>query len=228
MHHVESRTFKDIYPRFKTMTGHFVDRKGGWDCHGLPVELEVEKEIGTTGKRDIEAFGVAEFNRRCRESVTRYVDDWEKLSERIGMWIDLDDAYWTMNTEYIESVWWSLKALHGRGLLQEADKVTAYCPRCGTALSDAEVAMGYETVEDPSVFLRLPLIDVPSDASLVGASLVVWTTTPWTLPSNEGAARRAAGGVRGGRARRGALGGRRGAARARAGRGRIDRRHAHG
>ncbi len=188
VHHVEARTFKDIYPRFKTMTGHYVPRKGGWDCHGLPVELEVEKEIGTTGKRDIEAFGVAEFNRRCRESVTRYIDDWAKLSERIGMWIDLEDAYWTMNTEYIESVWWSLKELHGRGLLQESDKVTAYCPRCGTALSDAEVAMGYETVEDPSVFLRLPLIEVPSDASLVGASLIVWTTTPWTLPSNEGAA----------------------------------------
>ena len=188
VHHVESRTFKDIYPRFKTMTGHHVPRKGGWDCHGLPVELEVEKEIGTTGKRDIEAFGVAEFNRRCRESVTRYVDDWERLTERIGMWIDLDDAYRTMDTEYVESVWWSLKRLHARGLLQEADKVTAYCPRCGTALSDAEVAMGYESVEDPSVFLRLPVLDAPGTPSLAGAALVVWTTTPWTLPANIGAA----------------------------------------
>ncbi len=188
VHHVESRTFKDIFPRYKTMTGHHVPRKGGWDCHGLPVELEVEKEIGTTGKRDIETFGIAEFNRRCRESVTRYVDEWERLSERIGMWIDLEDAYWTMNTDYIESVWWSLKQLHGRGLLQEADKVTAYCPRCGTALSDAEVALGYESVQDPSVFVRFPLEAVPRDPSLVGASLIIWTTTPWTLPANLGAA----------------------------------------
>jgi isoleucyl-tRNA synthetase len=195
VHHVESRTFKDIYPRFKTMTGHLVPRKGGWDCHGLPVELEVEKEIaaelgkeiGTTGKRDIEAFGVAEFNRRCRESVTRYVDDWARLTERIGFWLDLDDAYWTMNTEYIESVWWSLKRLHARGLLVEDDKVTAYCPRCGTALSDAEVAQGYETVQDPSLFVRLP-IDRSAGGALDGVSLLVWTTTPWTLPANTGVA----------------------------------------
>jgi isoleucyl-tRNA synthetase len=187
VHHVESRTFKDVYPRYKTMTGHLVPRKGGWDCHGLPVEIEVEREIGTTGKRDIEAFGVEAFNRRCRESVTRYVDDWKRLTERIGFWLDLDDAYWTMNTEYIESVWWSLKQLHGRGLLVEADRVTAYCPRCGTALSDAEVAQGYETVRDPSVFVRLEILDA-EDPDLVGASLLVWTTTPWTLPANTGAA----------------------------------------
>jgi isoleucyl-tRNA synthetase len=187
VHHVEPRTFKDVYPRFKTMTGHLVPRKGGWDCHGLPVELEVEKEIGTTGKRDIEAFGIAAFNERCRESVKRYVGEFERLTERIGYWVDLDDAYWTMNTEYIESVWWSLKSLFERGLLGEADKVTAYCPRCGTALSDAEVALGYRTVEDPSVFLRFPVVEA-GDAALVGASLLVWTTTPWTLPSNTGAA----------------------------------------
>jgi isoleucyl-tRNA synthetase len=186
-HHVEARTFKDVYPRFKTMTGHLVPRKGGWDCHGLPVEVEVEREIGTTGKRDIEAFGVAEFNRLCRESVGRYVDEFERLTERIGFWIDMSDAYRTMDTEYIESVWWSLKQLHGRGLLVEADRVTAYCPRCGTALSDAEVALGYETVEDPSVVLRLPVLEAP-DAALVGASLLIWTTTPWTLPSNTGVA----------------------------------------
>ncbi len=187
VHHVEPRTFKDVYPRFKTMTGHLVPRKGGWDCHGLPVELEVEKEIGTTGKGDIEAYGVAEFNQRCRESVQRYVGEFERLTERIGYWVDLDEAYWTMSPGYIESVWWSLKALFERGLLQEADKVTAYCPRCGTALSDAEVAQGYETVEDPSVFLRFPIVDADDD-SIVGAALVVWTTTPWTLPSNEGVA----------------------------------------
>jgi isoleucyl-tRNA synthetase len=187
IHHVEPRTFKDVYPRFKTMTGHRVPRKGGWDCHGLPVELEVEKEIGTTGKRDIESFGIAEFNERCRESVQRYVGDFERLTERIGFWIDMSDAYWTMNTEYIESVWWSLKQLHGRGLLFETDKVTAYCPRCGTALSDAEVALGYETVRDPSVFVRFPITKA-TDPSLTGAALLVWTTTPWTLPSNTGAA----------------------------------------
>jgi isoleucyl-tRNA synthetase len=188
VHHVEPRTFKDIYPRFKTMTGHFVPRKAGWDCHGLPVELEVEKEIGTTGKRDIEAFGIAEFNQRCRESVTRYVDEFARLTDRIGFWIDMSDAYWTMSTEYIESVWWSLKQLHARGLLVESDKVTAYCPRCGTTLSDAEVAMGYATVEDPSIYVRFELVEVPLRPELVGASLIAWTTTPWTLPSNSGLA----------------------------------------
>jgi isoleucyl-tRNA synthetase len=187
IHHAESRTFKDIYPRYRTMTGHFVARKAGWDCHGLPVELEVEKEIGTKSKRDIEAFGIAEFNRRCRESVTRYVEDWERMTERLGFWIDLSQAYRTMDTEYIESVWWSLKELHKQGLLFEADKSVAYCPRCGTALSDHEVAMGYATVTDPSVFARFRIV-VAADPSLVGASLVAWTTTPWTLPSNLGLA----------------------------------------
>ncbi|HSD49619.1 MAG TPA: isoleucine--tRNA ligase [Actinomycetota bacterium] len=187
LHHTESRTFKDVYPRFKAMTGHNVPRKAGWDCHGLPVEIEVEKEIGTRTKRDIEAFGIAEFNRRCRESVTRYVDEWERLTERLGFWIDTDDAYWTMNSEYIESVWWSLKRLHDRGLLFEADKVTTYCPRCGTALSDAETAMGYTEVEDPSVFILFRLVEAP-DPSLIGAALLGWTTTPWTLISNTGVA----------------------------------------
>ena len=187
IHHVEPRTFKDVFPRYKTMTGHLVPRKGGWDCHGLPVEIEVEKEIGTTGKRDIEAFGVAAFNERCRASVQRYVGEFERLTERIGFWIDLSDAYWTMSTPYIESVWWSLKRLHERGLLAEDHKVTAYCPRCGTALSDAEVAQGYEQVEDPSLFVRFPIVESPR-SELLGASLLVWTTTPWTLPSNEGAA----------------------------------------
>jgi isoleucyl-tRNA synthetase len=185
--HAVTRTFKDVYPRYRTMTGHLVHRKAGWDCHGLPVEIEVEKEIGTRGKQDIEAFGVAEFNERCRVSVRRYVRDWEELTRRIGFWIDMDDAYWTMDPSYVESVWWSLKRLHQRGLLVEADKVTAYCPRCGTALSDAEVALGYETVEDPSVYVRFPIVDA-ADPELVGASLLVWTTTPWTLPSNAGVA----------------------------------------
>jgi isoleucyl-tRNA synthetase len=187
IHHVEPRTFKDVYPRFKTMTGHLVHRKGGWDCHGLPVELEVEKEIGTTGKKDIESFGVAEFNRMCRESVQRYVGDFERLTERIGFWVDMSEAYWTMSSDYIESVWWSLARLHERGLLFEDHKVTAYCPRCGTPLSDAEVAMGYRTVEDPSLVVRFPLVEA-EDPALVGASLLIWTTTPWTLPSNTGVA----------------------------------------
>ncbi|HEX5627240.1 MAG TPA: class I tRNA ligase family protein, partial [Actinomycetota bacterium] len=187
VHHVEARTFKDVFPRFKAMTGHYVPRKAGWDCHGLPVELEVEKEIGTKTKRDIEAFGIAEFNDLCRASVQRYVGDFERLTERIGFWIDMPEAYWTMNPEYIESVWWSLKQLHARGLLIEDDRITAYCPRCGTALSDAEVAMGYADVEDPSVYILFRIVEAPA-ASLVGASMLGWTTTPWTLISNTGLA----------------------------------------
>ncbi len=187
LHHTEARTFKDVYPRFKTMTGHSVGRKAGWDCHGLPVELEVEKEIGTKTKRDIEAFGIAEFNRRCRESVMRYVDDWERLTERLGFWIDMSDAYRTMDPEYIESVWWSLKRLHERGLLFEADRVAAYCPRCGTPLSDAEVALGYAEVEDPSVYITFTIRESPHP-ELLGVHLLGWTTTPWTLISNAGVA----------------------------------------
>jgi isoleucyl-tRNA synthetase len=187
IHHTESRTFKDIYPRFRAMTGHHVPRKAGWDCHGLPVELEVEKEIGTTSKRDIEAFGIAEFNRLCRGSVRRYVDEWERMTERLGFWVDMDQAYWTMDTEYVESVWWSLKRLHERGLLFQDDRISTYCPRCGTPLSDAEVAMGYEEVTDPSVFIRFRITEAP-DPAFVGASLLGWTTTPWTLISNEGLA----------------------------------------
>ncbi len=187
IHHTEPRTFKDVYPRYRAMTGHYVPRKAGWDCHGLPVELEVEKEIGTKNKRDIEAFGIAEFNRLCRESVLRYVDDFERLTERLGFWIDLSDAYWTMDTEYIESVWWSLKQLHERGLLYQDHRVTWYCPRCGTALSDHETAQGYELVEDPSVYVLFRIVDAP-DPSLAGAAAIGWTTTPWTLVSNEGLA----------------------------------------
>jgi isoleucyl-tRNA synthetase len=187
VHHVEARAFKDVFPRFKAMTGHYVPRKAGWDCHGLPVELEVEKEIGTKSKRDIEAFGIAEFNDLCRASVQRYVGDFERLTERIGFWIDMPEAYWTMNAEYIESVWWSLKHLHTRGMLVEDDRITAYCPRCGTALSDAEVAMGYADVEDPSVYVLFRIAEAPAP-SLVGASMLGWTTTPWTLISNTGLA----------------------------------------
>src|SRR5919108_1702200 len=187
IHHVESRTFKDVFPRYRTMTGYYVLRRAGWDCQGLPVELEVEKEIGTGSKRDIEAFGIARYTRLCRESVTRYVDDWERLTERIGFWIDLSAAYWTMTPDYVESVWWSLKHLHQEGLLFEADKSVAYCPRCGTALSDHEVALGYATVKDPSVFVKFRITESP-EPNVVGSSMLAWTTTPWTLPSNLGLA----------------------------------------
>ena len=181
LHHVEARTFKDVFPRYKTMTGYYVHRKAGWDCHGLPVELEVEKEIGTKTKRDIEAFGVARFNELCRQSVTRYVDEFERITERIGFWLKLDEAYFTMSSEYVQSVWWALKRLHELGLLYQDDKVTAYCPRCGTPLSDHEVAMGYAQTEDPSIYVRLPVLTGP----LAGqADLLVWTTMPWTLVPN--------------------------------------------
>jgi isoleucyl-tRNA synthetase len=181
-HHVFARVFKDVYPRYKAMCGYRVPRKAGWDCHGLPVELEVEKQLGISSKQEIEELGIAEFNRRCRESVFEYVDDWNKLTERIGFWVDLDDPYVTMEDDYIESVWWSLKKLWDEERLYEGHKVVPYCPRCGTALSSHEVAQGYEDVEDPSIYVRFPLLGDDGDES--GESLLVWTTTPWTLPGN--------------------------------------------
>jgi isoleucyl-tRNA synthetase len=174
-HHVLARVFKDVFPRYKTMRGHFVPRKAGWDCHGLPVELEIEKELGFKAKEDIERYGVAEFNAKCRESVLRYIDEWNELTERIGFWIDTGDAYFTLDNEYIESVWWSLRQVWDKGLLTEGHKVVPYCPRCGTALSSHEVAVGYKDVVDPSVYVRFPLKDDPS------VSLLAWTTMPWTL-----------------------------------------------
>jgi isoleucyl-tRNA synthetase len=179
-HHVEARVFKDVFPRFQTMRGRYVARKGGWDCHGLPVELAVEKELGFSGKADIEAFGVAEFNARCRESVLRHVDAFEQMTERMGYWVDTEHPYRTMDPTYVESVWWALKQIHGSGLLVEDYRVAPYCPRCGTGLSDHELAQGYETVTDPSVYVRFPLTSGPH----AGAALLVWTTTPWTLVSN--------------------------------------------
>ncbi|MEU8570523.1 isoleucine--tRNA ligase [Streptomyces pathocidini] len=180
-HHIEARVFKDVFPRFRTMRGYHVGRKAGWDCHGLPVELAVEKELGFNGKKDIEAYGIAAFNAKCRESVTRHTDAFAELTTRMGYWVDLDDAYRTMNPEYIESVWWSLKEIFGKGLLVQDHRVAPWCPRCGTGLSDHELAQGYETVVDPSVYVRFPLTSGP----LAGeAALLVWTTTPWTLVSN--------------------------------------------
>ena len=177
LHHVWARSFKDLYPRFHTMRGSYVARKGGWDCHGLPVELEVEKELGFNGKQQIEEFGIAEFNARCRESVHRYVEDWAALTTRIGMWIDTADAYWTLSNTYIESVWWHVKTMWDQGSIYEGFKVVPYCGRCGTALSSHEVAQGYEDVTEPSVYVRFPVVDRDYD-------LLVWTTTPWTLISN--------------------------------------------
>ena len=186
-HHVEARVFKDVFPRFKTMQGYLVERKAGWDCHGLPVELAVEKELGFSGKQDIEAYGVAEFNARCRESVLRHVDAFEEMTERMGYWVDTSDPYRTMDPAYVESVWWALKQIHGKGLLVEDYRVAPYCPRCGTGLSDHELAQGYETVTDPSVYVRFPLTSGPYAGR---ASLLVWTTTPWTLVSNTAVAAR--------------------------------------
>jgi isoleucyl-tRNA synthetase len=177
-HHVLSRVFKDVFPRYKTMRGHLVHRKAGWDCHGLPVELEIERQLGISSKADIERYGIAEFNQRCRESVFAYIDEWDRLTERIGFWIDTDDAYVTLSNDYIESVWWSLKEVWKKGLLAEGQRVVPYCPRCGTALSSHEVALGYRDVVDPSVFVRFPV------SGEEGVSLLGWTTTPWTLVSN--------------------------------------------
>ncbi|MFL6238418.1 MAG: isoleucine--tRNA ligase [Actinomycetes bacterium] len=181
-HHIEARVFKDLFPRYQTMRGRHVPRRGGWDCHGLPVELEVEKELGFSGKADIEAYGIAEFNERCRASVRRYVGAFAEMSERMGYWVDLSRAYWTMDPAYIESVWWSLKVVFDKGLLVQDHRVAPYCPRCGTGLSDHEVAQGYLTVTDPSVYVRFPVTSGP--LAQQHASLLVWTTTPWTLVSN--------------------------------------------
>lgn len=178
VHHVLARVFKDMFPRYKSMNGYHVSRRGGWDTHGLPVEIEVEKRLGFTNKQDIEDFGIAKFNALCRESVFTYIQEWEKLTDRIGFWVDLDDAYVTYKNSYIESVWWLLKSIWDQGLLYQGFKVVPYCPRCGTPLSDHEVAQGYAQATDPSLFVRMPLVDEEN------TSLLVWTTTPWTLPGN--------------------------------------------
>jgi isoleucyl-tRNA synthetase len=181
-HHIEARVFKDVFPRFHTMKGKQVVRKAGWDCHGLPVEIAVEKELGFNGKGDIEKFGIAQFNDKCRESVTRHVDAFTAMTHRMGFWVDFDQAYWTMAPAYVESVWWSLSQIHKKGLLVQDHRVAPYCPRCGTGLSDHELAQGYETVTDPSVYVRFPITSGPLHE--LGAALLVWTTTPWTLVSN--------------------------------------------
>jgi isoleucyl-tRNA synthetase len=185
IHHVLSRAFKDIFPRFRTMCGYRVERKGGWDCHGLPVELAVEAELHFTSKEDIERYGIERFNARCREKVLSHVRDWEALTERIGFWIDFESAYRTLDPTYIESVWWALASIHERGLLYEKLKVVPYCPRCGTALSSHELGQpgAYQEVSDPSVYVRFPLRE-PHGPLQRGDELLIWTTTPWTLVSN--------------------------------------------
>ena len=201
LHHVWARVYKDLFCRYRTMRGYAVPRKAGWDTHGLPVEVEVEKQLGITAKRQIEEeVGIAEFTRLCRQSVRNYVDEWKRLTGRIGYWIDIDDAYWTFSPEYVESVWWNLKSMWDQGLLYEDIKVVPYCPRCGTALSSHELGQPdvYRQVVDESAYVRFPLVDEGEAAaqlrvtlgrhSLDGLSLVAWTTTPWTLLSNTGAA----------------------------------------
>ncbi|MCX6082812.1 MAG: isoleucine--tRNA ligase [Chloroflexi bacterium] len=178
VHHVLARAFKDMFPRYKIMRGYHVSRRGGWDTHGLPVEIEVEKRHGFTNKQQIEEYGIAKFNEECRKSAFDYIQDWERLTDRIAFWVDLKTAYITFTNDYIESVWWILRQFWDKDLLYQGFKVVPYCPRCGTPLSDHEVAQGYEDAIDPSVFVRLPLMDEP------GTSLLVWTTTPWTLPAN--------------------------------------------
>jgi isoleucyl-tRNA synthetase len=178
VHHALARAFKDIFPRFHSMRGCHVIRRGGWDTHGLPVEIAVEKKLGFTSKSQIEAYGIAEFNELCRQSAFEYIQEWERFTDRLGFWVDMGEAYITYKNEYIESVWWILKNFWDKGLLYEGYKVVPYCPRCGTPLSDHEVSMGYDQTTDPSVFVRLPLVEDP------GTSLLVWTTTPWTLPGN--------------------------------------------
>ncbi|MGQ9700117.1 MAG: isoleucine--tRNA ligase [Candidatus Bipolaricaulaceae bacterium] len=176
--HVLARVYKDLFPRYKTMRGFFVPRKAGWDCHGLPVELEVEKSLGISTKAEIEEYGVEKFVRACRASVDHYIREWEKMITRLGFWIDLRNPYITYTDPYIETLWWEIKELHKRGFLYRGHKILPYCPRCGTPLSSHEVAQGYRRVADPSVFVRMPLEEDP------GRALLVWTTTPWTLPAN--------------------------------------------
>ncbi|MBP7146070.1 MAG: isoleucine--tRNA ligase [Acidobacteria bacterium] len=176
--HVLTRVVKDLFPRYKAMRGFDVPRKAGWDTHGLPVEVEVEKELGIHGKEGIERYGVEPFTTRCIESVFRYTEEWERLTERIGFWIDLPDAYVTFHRSYVESVWWALSELFRKGLLYRGHKVVWWWPQGGTALSSAEVGLGYKTIDDPEIYVRFKSLSRP------GVSYLAWTTTPWTLPSN--------------------------------------------
>jgi isoleucyl-tRNA synthetase len=178
IHHLEARAFKDVIPRYKTMRGYHVRRKGGWDTHGLPVELQVEKELGLKSKKEIEEYGVANFNKKCKESVWKYVDLWEKFTERIGFWLDQKNPYVTYHNDYMESVWNVIKETDKQGLLYKDYKVVPWCPRCGTALSSHELAQGYENVKDLSVYVKFKM------KGQEDTYILAWTTTPWTLPGN--------------------------------------------
>jgi isoleucyl-tRNA synthetase len=192
IHHVASRAFKDLYPRYQTMRAHRVLRRAGWDTHGLPVEVEIEKKIGSKGKKDIETFGIAEFNRLCKESVFSYIGDWNKLTERIGFWIDLEHPYITYTNNYMETCWWILKDLWERDFLYEAYRTTMHCPRCNTSLADHEVSLGMrEDVDDPSVWPKFRALAAELESRGITndqrpVSFLAWTTTPWTLPANVG------------------------------------------
>ncbi len=178
IHHIEARAFKDIICRYKNMKGFRVLRKAGWDTHGLPVEIQVEKELGLNDKKGIEEYGIAEFNKKCQESVWRYQQDWEKMTERIGFWIDMENPYITYDNKYIESVWWILKQIWDKNLLFRDYKIVPFCPRCGTTLSSHELAQGYKKVKEASVYVKFEIKDQSKNYFLV------WTTTPWTLPGN--------------------------------------------
>ena len=178
LHHLEVRTFKDIICKFKYMQGFSVPRKGGWDCHGLPVEVQIEKSLGLKDKKAIEKYGISKFIQKARKSVFSNISDWEKSTEELNYWIDLKNPYVTLENDYIESVWWSLKELHKKGLLYEGYKVVPFCPRCGTPLSSHEVAQGYKDIKEISVYVAFRLKNKKNEYVLA------WTTTPWTLPGN--------------------------------------------
>jgi isoleucyl-tRNA synthetase len=180
VHHVLARIYKDIIPRFKTMQGFRVERKNGWDTHGLPVELEVERELGFKTKKDIEKYGIAKFNRACKKNVQKYLPFFRDLTEKIGYWVDMENPYITYNNDYIETVWWIIKQIHKKGLLYKDYKVVPYCPRCGTSLSTHELAQGYERIKEPAIYVRFKI----EDLRFKNTYLLVWTTTPWTLPGN--------------------------------------------
>ena len=200
IHHVEARVFKDLIPRYKTMAGFKVERQAGWDTHGLPVELEVEKKLGLKNKKEVEDYGIREFNQKCKESVWLRKEEWEKMTERIGFWLDMENPYITYANDYIESLWWIIKQIYDKGLMYQGHKVIPQCPRCGTALSSHEVAQGYRTVTEESVTVKfqiansLPTGDHPKgDKSQINSKfqipnaktyILAWTTTPWTLPGN--------------------------------------------
>jgi isoleucyl-tRNA synthetase len=187
LHHVLARVFKDLIPRYKTMQGYYVERKAGWDTHGLPVELEVEKELGLKSKKEIENYGIDKFNQKCKESVWRYKEEWERMTERIGYWIDMDNPYITYENNYIESLWWIIKQIHERKLLYKGYKVVPQCPRCGTALSSHEVAQGYKNIKEKTVTVKFKLKQGQKIGNFKvdnNTYILAWTTTPWTLPGN--------------------------------------------